>query len=77
MSTALALQTYDIVTGGPGEPVEVFAWTNDDQDRGYPNDDAGWAMDFDTVEQALKHTGTSRVGISGVRVTVTLDGEKI
>ena len=76
-ATYAALQTYDIVSNGEGQKVTVYAWTNDDQDRGWPNDDASWELVFDNVEKALKHTGTSRVGVSGVKVEVRLNGEVI
>ena len=71
-----ALQTHDIVTLDKGRAA-VRSWTNDDRDLGSPNVEASWEFETDTVEQALQITGTSRIGISGVRVTVTLDGERI
>ncbi len=70
----LAWQTYEILTTDEG--AVVYTDTNDNYDLGYPGSYAHWEMHFRSVEAALRHTGKSRVGVSGVRVTVTLDGVK-
>jgi hypothetical protein len=49
--------------------------TNDDDDDGFPDGQwATWAEGYDSVELALERVGKCRIGISGVVVTVTLDG---
>ncbi len=48
--------------------------TNDNLDQGYPNECASWEHLWPSVELALKHVGFSRVGASGVRVRVYVDG---
>jgi hypothetical protein len=73
-----AWQTYEIFSEDEFGKIRVLAMTNDDDDDGYPDGTIErWWMEFSTVEQALKHCGKSRVGISGVRVTVFLDGREI
>ena len=61
-----------------GDKVRVFHVTNDNDDDGFP--DGVWAefdFPFPNVEMAKANAGKCRVGISGVIVTVTLDGEEI
>lgn len=60
-------------------PVVVREETNDDNDDGQPDlgPPAIWYLRFQTVEDALKHTGGSRVGLWGHQVTVHLDGQDI
>ena len=57
--------------------VHVKEDTNDDEDRGYPTRYARWDYVLPSVESFHSKAGKSRVGISGVRVTVVLDGEEI
>lgn len=58
--------------------VVVTEETNDDNDDGYPDGHVTrWDYTARTVEDALKRAGKCRVGISGVIVTVTLDGKEI
>lgn len=62
----------------PSGRVEIHHETNDDNDDGY--DDGylvEWTNNVADVETALRITGKSRTGISGVRVTVSLDGVEV
>lgn len=73
-----AVQRYFIDTISAAPTVLVRVETNDDDDDGYPDGEwAAWEEKFDTEYQALKHTGVSRVGISGVIVTVELNGRTV
>jgi hypothetical protein len=52
--------------------------TNDDNDDGYPDGEtAEWSITYKDRSQFDRCVGVSRVGISGIRVTVTLDGKEI
>lgn len=52
--------------------------TNDDDDDGVPDGrTAEWTLEHKTIEQALKQHGKCRVGISGIVVTVCLDGNRV
>jgi hypothetical protein len=51
--------------------------TNDNQDRGHETGFASRHMTFDNYERMKSRTGLSHTGISGIEVTVLLDGEKI
>lgn len=52
--------------------------TNDDDDDGYDDGHTEvWEDTVASVERALRITGVTRVGVSGVRVLVTLDGEEV
>lgn len=66
-------QDYYIEETGEGL-VKVHAWTNDNYDQGYPNEDASWDLEFKSLAMALEHTGYTRRGISGVKVNVYLNG---
>ena len=58
--------------------VSVRENTNDDNDDGYPDGkEVWWDWQAKNLDAALKHTGKSRIGISGIRVTVTIDGEEV
>jgi hypothetical protein len=75
--TLVALQRYFIDSQPDGSAV-VHCETNDDDDDGVPDGSwENWDMEFPTVKKALKHCGKCRIGISGVIVTVTLDGEEV
>lgn len=51
--------------------------TNDDNDDGYPDGEwVSWSNLFTSEADALKYAGFCRVGISGVIVTVTVDGKE-
>lgn len=75
----VAIHRYFISTEVPyGSDVLVYVETNDDNDDGYPDGDwTNWTLAFRSVEKAREHCGVCRIGISGVIVTVTLNGEEI
>lgn len=71
-----AWQHYSVSTR-PDE-VLVLVKTNDDDDDGYDDGEVTeWPETFPTLAAALKYTGRSRVGVSGVQVLVTVDGERV
>jgi hypothetical protein len=45
--------------------------------EGAPGRRDGATLEFDSLEQALVLTGTSRIGAAGVIVTVRLDGDEL
>lgn len=65
---------YDAATMDDGSIV-VDASTNDNRDRGYDSEDAFWQLRFDNRAAFDRQIGRSRTGISGIQVTVMLDGE--
>jgi hypothetical protein len=72
-----AWQVYEVFSEDVHGKVRVLVSTNDDDDDGIPDGKVEqWSMEFPSVEAALEHCGRSRVGISGVRVTVLLDGSE-
>jgi hypothetical protein len=60
-----------------GDYILVSESTNDNLDTGYPSQCSSWANQYPNIEAALKHTGKSRIGCSGIRVEVFLNGEQI
>lgn len=66
---------YDLSTQDSGR-ITGTAWTNDDEDRGYPTTEARWDVHYASLEQALKRTGGTHQGI-GSFVSVYLDGELV
>ena len=73
-----AIQRYFITTNPDGISVNCMCETNDDDDDGYPDGHwEQWNEPYRDVEQALKVKGVCRVGISGVIVTVMVDGKEI
>jgi hypothetical protein len=73
-----AWQHYSVSTGYESGKVLVLVKTNDNDDDGYDDGEiAEWEESFASLEAALKYTGHSRVGVSGVAVTVTVDGERV
>ena len=72
----VTVHRHTVVT--QGDEAIIHTETNDDNDDGYPDGHwESWTLSYPSVEQALKHTGKCRVGVSGVIVTVTLDGEEV
>ena len=72
---------HDIYVESLGEGAALVRHTtNDDNDDGYDDGEVTtWELDWpgpDGLAKALKQAGTSRVGISGVVVSVYVDGEK-
>ena len=71
-----AWHRIDIQTLGKGRCV-VHESTNDNDDDGYDDGEVvSWNYE-DNIARALLRHGKSHVGISGVKVTVTLDGEEL
>jgi hypothetical protein len=77
--TDIAYQRYSILTCVEEDAVvRVDVETNDDDDDGFPDGEiTTWSLTFPNVDAALRYTGACRVGISGVIVTVTLDGKEV
>jgi len=69
-----AWQNIDAETIDGGQIRASFE-TNDDQDRGYPNDHASWISHYRNFADFAQSAGVTRRGVSGVAVNVTLDGE--
>jgi hypothetical protein len=68
---------YDMHTRADGE---IHGWveTNDDNDDGYPDGNIErWQEHCKTRAEFDRRVGRSRIGISGVKVTVVLDGEEL
>ena len=73
----VAIQRYKITSLPDGSAV-VYVETNDDNDDGIPDGKwEDWRLEFPTVKKAKKHCGKCRIGVSGVIVSVELDGEEI
>lgn len=70
---------YHIIEGWtrPDGTVRVCQETNDDEDRGYPTTWEQWETVVKDAEAFKKRFGVSRIGISGVEVTVRLDDKKL
>ncbi len=66
---------YDIYTGEDGRAV-VHAWTNDNRDDGWCEEDASWELSFPTLDAALRVTGKSRQGCIA-RVVVRVNGRQV
>jgi len=72
-----ALHRMSIVEEADGR-ILCYNETNDDNDDGYPDGDwSSWTAKFPTIDAALRSCGKCRVGISGVIVTVTVDGKEV
>lgn len=68
-----ARHTYHLSSAAGGR-VLCTAWTNDDEDKGYPTEEARWDLEFKSLAAALSHTGGTRTGCNGCSVEVSLDG---
>jgi hypothetical protein len=70
-----AWQTYDVTTRADGSASVRMRTAStlggDDAIRREQH-----TLEFETVEEALRRTGTSRITAAGVEVTVTIDGEE-
>lgn len=62
----------------PSGEVIAHHSTNDDDDDGYPDGHTTeWTINYGSRAQFDKCCGVCRVGISGIIVTVTLDGKEL
>lgn len=57
--------------------IEAVVTTNDNLDRGGPSEYAQWTVRYRNREEFDRHAGRSRTGISGIRVSIWLDGEEV
>ncbi len=71
-----ALQTYTLHTQEDGS-IRGQCWTNDNKDQGWPSEEAQWEVRYRDYAHMRQATGLSHIGISGVRVEVYLDGERL
>lgn len=68
---------YEGITGDNGR-VTVLAITNDNNDDGVVDGTTEeWTLEFENVAAFRKFCGKCRVGISGIRVFVLLDGKQV
>jgi len=51
--------------------------TNDNLDRGYESEHDSWPVSYSDVQEMRKRTGGCHTGISGIEITVYLDGVRI
>jgi hypothetical protein len=73
----VTLQRY-FITANPDGTAVCWCETNDDDDDGYPDGAwEQWEEQYPSVEKALDVKGKCHVGISGVIVTVLLDGKEV
>ncbi len=68
--------TYEVTSHGDGS-ASVHMETRTVFAEGVPGRHDGATLEFDSLEQALVLTGTSRINAAGVIVTVKLDGEEL
>jgi hypothetical protein len=74
----LALHRIEVTTSDSTVGGFVTVKTNDDDDDGYPDGEwVEWEQTFGTADKALEYAGKCHVGISGVIVTVTHNGEEV
>ena len=70
-----AWQTYDVTTRGDGS-ASVRVRTASTLGGDDPIRRVEQTLEFETLEEALRRTGKSRITAAGVVVTVTIDGEE-
>lgn len=71
-----AVQKYHLHSQQDGS-LEGKCWTNDDEDLGIPSAEADWEVRYKNRTDALKQTGGTHVGVSGVQVSVYIDGIQV
>jgi hypothetical protein len=71
-----AWMTYDVTSHGDGS-ASVRMQTATELAGAAPGRREEISLEFDSLEQALVLTGTSRISAAGVIVTVKLDGEEL
>ncbi|HEX2112368.1 MAG TPA: hypothetical protein VHF67_12540 [Gaiellaceae bacterium] len=70
-----AWQTYDVTTRGDGSAsVRIRTASTLGGDDAVRREEQ--TLEFETVEEALRRTGKSRITAAGVVVTVTIDGKE-
>lgn len=53
---------------------QIYCWTNDNYDHGYPSETASWFVHYDTLKDCIDHVGgPSRTGFNGCQVDVYLN----
>ena len=68
---------FEITTRDDGS-AQVRTETNDDNDDGFPDGQVeSWLLEFRSLDEALRHTGTSRRGYYGQPVDVFLNGKRL
>jgi hypothetical protein len=72
-----AWTTYDVTSHGDGSASVRLQTATELAEGGAPGRRDGASLEFDSLEQALVLTGTSRISAAGVVVTVRLDGEEL
>jgi hypothetical protein len=72
-----AYQDYDVEENEDGTAT-VYCATNDDDDDGHVDcTRVTWELHFKSMAEALKYTGITRVGVSGIIVTVSIEGSGV
>ncbi len=61
----------------PDGTIHVACQTNDDRDLGYPSGESWYTLTHASLTAARRARGVCRVGVSGIIVTVTLDGQRV
>jgi len=72
----VAYQEYRLFSQSDGR-ITGTCQTNDNLDRGYPTEFAEWPVEYRDYAHMAHRTGLSHVGISGVVVSVYLDGKQL
>lgn len=55
----------------------VTHWTNDNHDDGSCDEDASWREHWKDAERAKQSLGKSRIGCTGMRVDVRVNGKRV
>jgi hypothetical protein len=71
-----AFEVRDGYTKADGT-IDVFVETNDNLDMGYPNEYATWNFKCKDRKAFDDRCGKTRVGCSGIRVFINLDGKAV
>ena len=71
-----ARQVYELESN-PDGTIRGTAMTNDYDEDGYLDGTISWPVRYRNREEMIQRTGGSHVGISGIQVTVYLDGHEI
>ena len=71
-----AWQVYELESN-PDGTIRGTAITHDYDDNRYLDETTRWPVRYRNREEMIQRTGGSHVGISGIQVTVYLDGYEI